>query len=443
MTQVKLISMETTQARELGKRVTIFAFALVEHYKAIWAAFSPNSPRRTEEYKYNFTLKLYGPEFDLNVSPNNDTVYAGAAFDLRAEPTVLQLPAIQDRYYSIQIIGCTTDDVGYIGTRATGTEAGTYLIAGPDWHGDVPQGITGVLRSASRFVIAPGRIAVHGEADLANVAKLQDKFVLMPLSKYLNQAAPPPPAAVHWLPFYDARTGDLEGFLNTLAFMMQWQVYPAADASALADVAALGVQVGQPFDKSAFTAETWQALEAGLAAGRAEIEQKADHTGPVVNGWSYSPPTAGDFGTDYLLRSATAWKYIYLQSPKEAFYPTADVDANGEQFDGATGRYVLDFSKGHMPPVKYFWSVTLYYKKNGFLVPNAIRRYSISDRTPGIAYGSDGRLRLYIQADAPEGEKAANWLPAPREPFYLILRCYGPEPALLNGEYVIPAVVRV
>ncbi|MFN8498856.1 MAG: DUF1214 domain-containing protein [Anaerolineae bacterium] len=443
MTQLKLIDMDTAQARELGERVTIFAFALVEHYKAVWAAFSPNSPRRVAEYKYTFTLKLYGPEFDLNVSPNNDTVYAGAAFDLRAEPTVLQVPAIQDRYYSIQIIGCTTDDVGYIGTRATGTEAGTYLIAGPDWQGDIPAGITGVLRSPSRFVIAPARIAVHGEADLANVAKLQDKFVVMPLSQYLNQPAPPPPAAVSWLPFYDARSGDLDGFLNALAFMMQWQVYAPADDAALADAAALGVKAGQPFDKSAFAPQTWAALEQGFTDGRAVIEQKADHIGRVVNGWSYSPPTAGDFGTDYLLRSATAWKYIYLQSPKEAFYPTADVDANGQQFDGATGRYVLDFAAGHLPPVKYFWSVTLYYKRTGFLVPNPISRYSISDRTPGIGYGGDGSLRLTIQADTPEGEQAANWLPAPREPFYLILRCYGPEPALLNGEYVIPAVAKV
>ncbi len=443
MTQVTLIDMDTAQARELGERVTIFAFALVEHYKAVWAAFSPNSPRRVEPYKYTFTLKLYGPEFNLNVSPNNDTVYAGAAFDLRAEPTVIKVPAIRDRYYSIQIIGCTTDDVGYIGTRATGTDAGTYLLAGPDWQGDVPAGISGVLRSPSRFVIAPGRIAVHGEADLANVAALQDKFVAMPLSQYLDRPAPPPPAAVPWLPFYDARTGDLEGFLNHLAFMMQWEAYPPAYAGALADVEALGVRAGQPFDKTTFTAETWQALEAGFAAGRAAIQQKADHIGRVVNGWSYSPPTAGNFGTDYLLRSATAWKYIYLQSPKEALYPTADVDADGRQFDGADGRYVLGFPAGHLPPVKYFWSVTLYYKKNGFLVPNPIHRYSISDRTPGIAYGSDGGLRLYIQADKPDGEQAANWLPAPREPFYLILRCYGPEPALLDGEYVIPAVAQV
>ena len=112
MTQLNLIDMDKAEARELGKRVTIFAFALVEHYKAIWAAFSPTSPRRVEEYKYTFNLRLYGPEFDLNVSPNNDTIYAGAAFDLRAEPTVLHVPAINDRYYSIQIIGCTTDDVG-------------------------------------------------------------------------------------------------------------------------------------------------------------------------------------------------------------------------------------------------------------------------------------------------------------------------------------------
>ena len=434
--------MNLIEARELSRRVTIFGYALVEHYKAIWSANCPQSPRRAPAYKYTFNPRLYGPDDDVAVTANNDTIYGGCTLDLRSEPTVLTVPAIQDRYYSIQFISATTDDFAYVGTRTTGAEAGTFLIAGPDWHGETPPGITRVLRSPSRFAIAPVRVAVRGVADLPNVAALQDYFVLQPLSKFLNRPAPPPPAAVAWPPFYDPRTGDLPGFCTTLGFMLQWHEFAPEAAPALADLAALGIRRGVPFDKSAFADDMWQALEQGFAEGRELIAQKADHIGPVVNGWSFSPSNAGNFGTDYLVRSATAWKYIYVQAAEEALYPTADVDNTGQQLDGANGRYLLVFPKGQLPPVKFFWSVTIYDKRKGLLVRNPIERYSIGDRTPNLQISEDGSLRIYIQADAPEGKDASNWLPAPREPFYLCLRCYGPRPALLHGEYTVPAVIR-
>ncbi len=434
--------LHASDARALSQRVTIFGFAIAEHYKAIWAANSPQSSRRARHYKYTFNPRLSGPNDDVAVTANNDTIYGGCSLDLRAEPTVLQVPAISDRYYSIQFISASTDDFAYVGTRATGTAAGTFLIAGPDWQGETQAGVTKVLRSPSRFAIAPARVAVRGEADLPNVAALQDQFVLMPLSRYLDQPAPPPPAEVLWPPMFDARTGDLEGFLRTLSFMMQWHEFAAADGSALADVAAMGARAGQPFDRSSVDADTWQAFEQGFVEGRAAIAQKADHIGSVINGWSFSPPNAGHFGTDYLVRSATAWKYIYVQAAEEAMYPTADVTSEGRQLDGASGQYVLEFPAGQLPPVKFFWSVTIYDKKNGLLVHNPIHRYSVGDRTPNLAYGNDGSLRILIQADAPAGEDASNWLPAPREPFYLVLRCYGPKPVLLRGEYIVPAIMR-
>jgi hypothetical protein len=197
-------------------------------------------------------------------------------------------------------------------------------------------------------------------------------------------------------------------------------------------------------------ADTWQALEEGFAEGRAAIARQADNIGPVINGWSFSPASAGHFGVDYLIRSATAWKYIYVQAAEEAMYPTAeeamyptaDVDSTGDQLDGATSRYVLTFPAGQTPPARFFWSVTLYDKENGFLVHNPIDRYSIGDRTAGLQYGPDGSLTIYIQAERPLADQAPNWLPAPREPFYLCMRLYGPQPEMLRGEYTIPPVIR-
>jgi hypothetical protein len=433
--------MEIDQAWELAKASTIFGYALVDHYKALWAANSPQSPRKPPAYKYTFVPRLYGPDDDVAVTANNDTIYGGCALDLRAEPTVLRVPSIRDRYYSIQFISGTTDDFAHVGTRATGPDAGTYLIAGPDWRGETPQGVDRVLRSPSRFAIAPVRVAVSGVADLSNAAALQDRFELMPLSKFLNRPAPPPPAPVAWPPFYDPRAGDLAGFLRTLSFVMQWHEFAAADGPALEQLGRLGVKAGEAYDKSAWPADLWAAFEAGFAAARTAIAARADNIGPVINGWSYSPRNAGHFGTDYLVRSATAWKYIYVQPAEEAMYPTADVDGEGQQLDGSVHRYELEFVAGQLPPARFFWSVTIYDKQRGLLVRNPISRYSIGDRTPGLRIGPEGGLKLTLQADPPADE--ANWLPAPRAPFYLCLRVYGPKPAMLEGGYTVPAVRRV
>jgi hypothetical protein len=429
-------------ARHLGHNAIIFGYAIVEHYKAIWGGNSPQSPRRAPAYQYIFNPRLYGPDDNLAVTANNDTIYGGCSLDLRAEPTVLQVPAMGDRFYSIQFIGGTTDDFAYVGTRSTGSKAGTYLIAGPDWHGQTPPGIDKVLRSPSRFAIAPVRVAVSGVEDLPYVADLGHIFILMPLSRYLNQAPPPSPAEVTWPNIFDPRTGDMEGFLNVLSFMMQWHEFSPADQAALDELARIGVTPGEFAGKAAYPAQIWLSLEAGFNDGRAEIARKADNLGPVINGWSFSPMIAGKFGANYLVRSATAWKYIYVQAAEEAMYPTADVDSDDEQLDGGRGRYTLEFPGNQLPRAKFFWSITLYDKKNGFLIHNPIERYSIGDRNTGLEYGADGNLTIYIQAESPSVDKISNWLPAPDEPFYLCMRFYGPQPEMLRGEYTIPAVVR-
>jgi hypothetical protein len=147
----------------------------------------------------------------------------------------------------------------------------------------------------------------------------------------------------------------------------------------------------------------------------------------------------GEFGQDYLTRSAAAWKYIYINSAVEAMYPTANVDGNGKPLDGKN-RYTLTFPKGALPPVNFFWSVTMYDAKTGFLIHNPIERYSIGDRTAGLKKAADGSLTIHIQHESPGKALESNWLPAPEGPFYMILRTYGPKPALLDGSYKIPAV---
>jgi hypothetical protein len=176
-----------------------------------------------------------------------------------------------------------------------------------------------------------------------------------------------------------------------------------------------------------------------MAAGREKVRVQADNIGKKVNGWDLSPMNGGEFGQDYLTRSAAAWKYIYINSAVEALYPTANVDGNGQTLDGKD-RYTLTFAKGALPPVNYFWSLTMYDAKTQLPVHNPIERYSIGDRSPGLNTGADGSLTICIQHESPGKELESNWLPAPDAPFYVILRTYGPKPGLLDGSYKIPPI---
>lgn len=149
----------------------------------------------------------------------------------------------------------------------------------------------------------------------------------------------------------------------------------------------------------------------------------------------------GRYGDDYLFRSAVAWKFIYTNSPEEALYPIAETDADGDPLSGEH-RYVLRFPPGDLPPVDAFWSITLYDSISRLMVDNPINRYSIGDRTPGLAYEDDGTLNIYIQHEPPDTERRSNWLPAPTGRFYLNARAYIPRPAMLDGTYRLPPVRR-
>jgi hypothetical protein len=172
---------------------------------------------------------------------------------------------------------------------------------------------------------------------------------------------------------------------------------------------------------------------------KVEIAEAAASVGILVEGWSMPRVNQDYFGTtpeDYLFRAAIGYKGIYANSPIEALYPIANLDANDKLLTGAGQQaYTILFEGGNLPPVQFFWSLTMYYAESKFLVANSIDRYSISNRTDGVVSGADGSLEFYIQYAQPEGEAVRNWLPAPDEAFYVVLRLYGPEGAALEGEY--------
>ena len=194
------------------------------------------------------------------------------------------------------------------------------------------------------------------------------------------------------------------------------------------------------FDPKELTTAQRSAIAKGLAHGEAVVRNKTFNLGRKVNGWSinYAGP---HFSDDYLLRAAVAMDQIYIVEPKEALYPSGRVDSAGAELDGRNS-YQIHFSQVELPPVNAFWSITLYYAK-GFMVPNPIDRWAIGDRTAELVYGPDGSLEILVQHQVPATEKTANWLPAPKEPFMLLMRLYIPGKLILDGVWVPPAIEMV
>jgi hypothetical protein len=173
-----------------------------------------------------------------------------------------------------------------------------------------------------------------------------------------------------------------------------------------------------------------------VEAAKARIITEADKTrGRKVNGWEILPANTANFGTDYMYRAIVARVGLGANLPDDAMYPRATTDSQGQPLTGKNS-YTLRFAKGEMPPVNAFWSITAYNSRQLF-DPNPINRYAIGDRD-NLKFDPDGSLTLYMSHDAPDPDKAPNWLPVPAGPFSLAMRLYWPKREILQGNWKIP-----
>jgi hypothetical protein len=380
------------------------------------------------------------------ITPNADTPYSTGILDLRAEPVVLQVPEVTDRYYVMQMEDLYGFNAHYVGSRATGSDAGTYVLAGPGWDGAAPEGVTDVLRFETDLVVVIGRTQMHGTDDVPALTAVMDQYHLEPLSTFLDEPAPAL-EPFDW-PIWDDPTSRDERFIGYVNALLQLCQPPHPDeVDLLARLATIGISPGEPFDATALTDEQRTALAAGVDQARKKMAARADRLGEVVNGWQ-AVAGFGDrdfFGGDYLLRAASAMAGWGGNDRKEAFYPIARVDAEGKPLS-SDHRYRLTLTSP--PPAKAFWSVTMYDTSYdgtaGYLAENPIGRYVINDTSQGLVLGEDGALSIAIQHEKPESTAdIANWLPAPDGPFYVALRIYWPEEAAFDGTWEPPPVERI
>ena len=379
-------------------------------------------------------------------APNADTLYTTAWIDVGKEPWILSLPDMKGRYFLFPILDGWTNVFQVPGTRTTGTGAQTYAITGPGWKGTLPAGVV-EYKSPTALVWLLGRIYCTGTPeDYAAVHALQDACTISPLSAW-GKPFTPPAGTVD--PAIDMKTAVREqvnalsgvDFFRLLADLLKTNPPSAADAPILPKLAQIGVVPGKDFNPAAADPAVLNRVP------KFSFDRIMLHfvTGPDisnVNGWRFTTKT-GLYGTDYIQRALIAAIGLGANRPEDAVYPTSPKSGGGllaRKYDGAN-KYVMHFPKGRLPPVKGFWSLTM-YDENYFFVANPINRYSISQRQD-LKKNADGSVDLYIQNTSPGADKESNWLPAPAGKFVLMLRMYWPNPkspSILDGSWKIPPV---
>ncbi|MBN8429824.1 DUF1254 domain-containing protein [Microbulbifer salipaludis] len=374
------------------------------------------------------------------VRPNNDTLYSIAWLDLSTGPLVLDVPDTAGRQYVMPLMDMWTNVFATVGKGSTGTGAGSYLIAGPDWQGTVPADVQEITAPTNGVWII-GRIQTNGRSDIANVRNLQREVFLTPLAGWLTGERHNGQVMEA-----NAKTGKRDPAAELMAMsateyfalvnrLLQKQRTLAQDAVAVTSLRTLGIVPGSNEVKERWNPVPTLLMDRAIKIAQSRVLSAAYGPRELENGWAVWRSKLGRYGDDYGLRMAVAVIGLGALPPEEAAYPNAEVDVEGNPLHGSN-RYRLHFAAGQTPPVDAFWSLTL-YDEDGFLVDNPISRYTIGGRD-ALQYNEDGSLDILIQHQPPVNQ--ANWLPAPDGAFALTLRLYLPRRAFLSGDWTVPGV---
>lgn len=369
---------------------------------------------------------LATPQTRSVTTPNNDTINAEAFIDLSNGPASLTVPRLGGRRYaSLALIDMFSDNFAVLSTRTIGDDGGDFLLVGPTDRAPID-----AIRSPTPWVWAVARVLVDGPPDIDRA-----RGVLAGFKCKFAQGESPAPGV--------ARDAAWSNYLSAANNLLLENPPPVTDRAILERMAALGLGSAQ-FDPARFDATAASEIAAGLDDARASVKSRV--AGKIEGGWAYELPDTGNFFQDYETRARIAVGGLGALPPAEAMYLAALNSVGRRLFDG-DGLWRLSFAKGLTPPVDAFWSLTMYDatpQGHYFLTPNAIGRYSIGDRTPGLAFDLDGSLDLWISRTDPGDARSSNWLPAPKNgPFSMILRAYLPKREMQFHGYVPPPVSKV
>ena len=379
----------------------------------------------------------------LVVRVNFDTLYSIAWLDMTKEPMVVSAPDTGGRYYLLPMLDMWTDVFASPGWRTTGTQPATYLVTPPGWTGTVPAGMTRI-NAPTPYVWIIGRTKTDGPPDYDAVHKIQAGYKVTPLSGW---GQPAKPVEVKIDPSVDMKTPPkiqvdampAGKYFAYAAELLKMNPPHITDEPMVVQLKKIGIERGKSFDIEKADPVVRNALLGAPNEAQRLMAWKVPTVARVVNGWSMNTDTMGVYGNYYLKRAIVAQLGLGANLPEDAIYPINLGDESGRPLEGSN-KYTLHFEKGNTPPVNAFWSVTL-YDAEGFQVPNALNRFAISSWMP-LRHNADGSLDLYFQNDNPGPDREANWLPAPKGAFNVLLRMYGPKAEALTGRWNPPPVTR-
>ena len=427
-------------AYAIGMQTYITHFPLMDLYRTLWeTSFDPGRGHDRTLNEWFVFDRLVDSSDDFIVSPNNDTIYLRAFFDLRAEPIVLVIPPMGDRKYWVPISDMWHDHDANLSFDTVGPQGGAFALVAPGWQGILPEGVRRVEMTTPLGWLLP-RILVAGPADLPAAVETLDGFRLVPLSQWgAAEVARPSPDPADFPRLTRADLTDARTYFTTLNEVLRLspRLGNPMDAAMAGYMHEIDMDPTTGFDWDALSPQTQAGLTRATADANRIINERTQRAVPIVNYWQiarFDRRISGD-----PLFAAAASMIGLLWNPAEInTYDLGFQDATGALLDGRNS-YVLRLDPP--PPVNGFWSVTMYSAETRIFVPNAIDRYSIGDRTPGLVFGEDGALEIVMQAAEPtDPTERANWLPAPEGPFYLLIRHYSPQSAILTGEWVPPPV---
>jgi hypothetical protein len=389
------------------------------------------------------------------VRPNFDTLYSSGWLDLTKEPVIVSAPDTGSRYYLLPMLDMWTDVFASPGWRTTGTEADNFIVVPPGWRPDLRDRLIEEFKlprdiqridAPTPYVWIIGRTKTDGPSDYDAVHRIQEGYKITPLSQWGKTPAPvevkvDPTVDMKTPPKIQVDTMPAREYFAYAAELMKTNPPHITDQPIIAQMKRyLGIEVGKSFEIDRADPAVKKALERVPQGAQVLMRWKIPTLARVVNGWSMNTDTMGVYGNYYLKRAIVAQLGLGANLPEDAIYPQSLGDESGKPLDGAN-KYTIHFDKGATPPVDAFWSITL-YDQDGFQVANDLGRFAVSSWMP-FNYNPDGSLDLYFQNDSPSPDKEANWLPAPKGPFNLTMRLYGPKSEALTGKWSPPPVNRV
>lgn len=406
----------TTLARVIAMEAVIYGLPAVYQYREMFQqALDPKSQRYTGFNRFAHDRNLADPDYKAFKSPNSDTLYSNAWLDLTAGPVLIETPDVALKYYTLNFLDMFSN-ASNIGTRTFGSKAGRYLIAPAGWSGEVPPGAT-LFRVATPHAWILMRVFAQKPSEVAEARAVRDAVKITPLTPSGVARGFPPP---------DADTAG--GFLKVLDYILRTDGHPDQEDALVYRFRAIGIGGPEPFDLASLDPETRSGIAAGFDdAMKIIVASRAQLGMPTGTGWSRVEKAR--YGFNYLSRATINYVGLGANVDAENLSFNTFVDGDGAPLDGAKADYALTLKPP--PPVNAFWSVTLYDAGTLALYPNGLNRYLINDRTPGLKVEPSGAVRLQIQHTKPRS--AANWLPAPNGPFYLVVRSYLPKPEMISG----------